>query len=163
MLLRDEIDFGFLDAPAPSGIRLFFDPAGIRLWRWCRKNSPYADMEVVPLSVYNMEATALYDEGSQKRGHGDFSQKIKIIPRVEYTSRDDNLILSLIENSLCIGYMGQLILTKNSYRVVSRFTEPQFYRGDHVCSAQHRKRHLLPPHALSNFLRITLPRIIAYN
>ena len=24
--------------------------------------------------------------------------------------------------------MGQLILTKNSYRVVSRFTEPQFYR-----------------------------------
>mgnify|MGYP004454624203 FL=1 len=32
------------------------------------------------------------------------------------------------QESRCIGYMGQLILTKNSYRVVSRFTEPQFYR-----------------------------------
>ena len=126
MLLRDEIDFGFLDAPAPSGFDSFLirrDP----FMAVVPENSPYADMEVVPRSVYNTEATALYDEGSQKEAMGIF-RKNKIIPRVEYTSRDDNLILSLIENSLCIGYMGQLILTKNSYRVVSRFTEPQFYR-----------------------------------
>lgn len=37
-------------------------------------------------------------------------------------------ILTGWQESRCIGYMGQLILTKNSYRVVSRFTEPQFYR-----------------------------------
>ena len=68
---------------------------------------------------------ALYDEGSQKEAMGIF-RKNKIIPRVEYTSRDDNLILSLIENSLCIGYMGQLILTKNSYRVVSALQSRSF-------------------------------------
>lgn len=47
---------------------------------------------------------------------------------MEYTSRDDNLILSLIENGLCIGYMGQLVLNKTPYHVVSRPTDPQVYR-----------------------------------
>ena len=49
-----------------------------------------------------------------------------------------------------MGYMGQLILTKNSYRVVSRFTEPQFYR-EIMFVVQRRQRHLLPTHASSNF------------
>ena len=123
MLLRDEVDFGFMDAPVPAG----FDSFLVRRDPVVSENSPYAAAEKVSLSVYSSEPTALYDEGSQKEAMGIF-RKNKITPRVEYTSRDDNLILSLIENDLCIGYMGQLILTKNSYRVVSRPTEPQYYR-----------------------------------
>ena len=126
MLLRDEVDFGFMDAPVPAGFDSFLvrrDP----FMAVVSENSPYAAAEKVSLSVYSSEPTALYDEGSQKEAMGIF-RKNKITPRVEYTSRDDNLILSLIENDLCIGYMGQLILTKNSYRVVSRPTEPQYYR-----------------------------------
>ena len=123
MLLRDEVDFGFMDAPVPAG----FDSILVRRDPFMAENSPYAAAEKVSLSVYSSEPTALYDEGSQKEAMGIF-RKNKITPRVEYTSRDDNLILSLIENDLCIGYMGQLILTKNSYRVVSRPTEPQYYR-----------------------------------
>ena len=126
MLLRDEVDFGFVDAPVPAGFVSFLvrrDP----FMAVVPENSAYASMEKVPLSLYHTEPTALYDEGSQKEAMGIF-RKNKIAPRVEYTSRDDNLILSLIENNLCIGYMGQLILTKNSYRVVSRPTEPQYFR-----------------------------------
>lgn len=126
MLLRDEVDFGFVDAPVPAGFDSFLvrrDP----FMAVVPENSAYASMEKVPLSLYHTEPTALYDEGSQKEAMGIF-RKNKIAPRVEYTSRDDNLILSLIENNLCIGYMGQLILTKNSYRVVSRPTEPQYFR-----------------------------------
>ena len=126
MLLRDEVDFGFMDAPVPVG----FDSLLVRRDPFVAvvsEDSPYAVAEAVPLPVYSSEPTALFDEGSQKEAMGVF-RKNKIAPRVEYTSRDDNLILSLIENNLCIGYMGRLILTKNSYRVVSRPTVPQYYR-----------------------------------
>ncbi len=126
MLLRDEVDFGFMDAPVPAG----FDSLLVRRDPFVAvvsEDSPYAVAEAVPLPVYSSEPTALFDEGSQKEAMGVF-RKNKIAPRVEYTSRDDNLILSLIENNLCIGYMGKLILTKNSYRVVSRPTVPQYYR-----------------------------------
>ena len=126
MLLRDEVDFGFMDAPVPAG----FDSLLVRRDPFVAvvsEDSPYAVAEAVPLPVYSSEPTALFDEGSQKEAMGVF-RKNKIAPRVEYTSRDDNLILSLIENNLCIGYMGRLILTKNSYRVVSRPTVPQYYR-----------------------------------
>ena len=126
MLLRDEVDFGFMDAPVPAG----FDSLLVRRDPFVAvvsEDSPYAVAEAVPLPAYSSEPTALFDEGSQKEAMGVF-RKNKIAPRVEYTSRDDNLILSLIENNLCIGYMGKLILTKNSYRVVSRPTVPQYYR-----------------------------------
>ena len=126
MLLHDEVDFGFMDAPVPMGFDSFLvrrDPFVAVV----PEDSPYAEAEAIPLSVYSSEPTALFDEGSQKEAMGVFRRN-KISPRVEYTSRDDNLILSLIENNLCIGYMGKLILTKNSYRVTSRPTVPQYYR-----------------------------------
>lgn len=126
MLTRDEVDFGFVDAPVPQGFDSFLvrrDP----FMAVVPEKSAFADMEEIPLSVYATEPVALYEEGSQKEAMGIF-RKNKITPRVEYTSRDDNLILSLIENGLCIGYMGQLILAKNSYRVVCRPTQPQNYR-----------------------------------
>lgn len=126
MLVRDEVDFGFIDAPVSTGFESFIvrrDPFVAVM----AENSHCADMETVPLSLYTSTPTVLFDEGSQKEAMGIF-RKNKIFPRVEYTSRDDNLILSLIENGLCIGYMGQLILTKTSYRVTSRPTEPQYSR-----------------------------------
>lgn len=126
MLLHDEVDFGFMDAPVPMGFDSFLvrrDPFVAVV----PEDSPYAEAEAIPLSVYSSEPTALFDEGSQKEAMGVFRRN-KISPRVEYTSRDDNLILSLIENNLCLGYMGKLILTKNSYRVTSRPTVPQYYR-----------------------------------
>lgn len=126
MLLRDEVDFGFVDAPVPTGFDSFLvcrDP----FMAVVSAGSPYASMDAVPLSVYSTEPTVLYDEGSKKEAMGIF-RKNRIVPRVEYTSRDDNLILSLIENGLCMGYMGKLILTKDSYHVVSRPTEPQHFR-----------------------------------
>lgn len=126
MLQRDEVDFGFVDAPAPAGFDAFLvrrDP----FMAVVSEDSPYAAMDTVPLSVFSTESMAMFDEGSQKEAMGVL-RRSKIIPCLEYTSRDDNLILSLIENGLCIGYMGQLILTRNSYRVVSRPTQPQNYR-----------------------------------
>lgn len=126
MLTRDEVDIGFLDAPVPAGFDSFLvrrDP----FLAVVSESNPLAAMDTIPLSVYASEPTILYDEGSQKEAMGIF-RKNKITPRVEYTSQDDNLILSLIENGLCIGCMGQLILSRNSYRVVSRPTEPQYYR-----------------------------------
>lgn len=126
MLTRDEVDIGFLDAPVPAGFDSFLvrrDP----FLAVVSESSPLAAMDTIPLSVYASEPTILYDEGSQKEAMGIF-RKNKITPRVEYTSQDGNLILSLIETGLCIGCMGQLILSRNFYRVVSRPTEPQYYR-----------------------------------
>ncbi len=110
MLMRNEIDFGFADAPVPRG----FDSILIRrdpFLAVAAENSPLAAMDTIPLSTFQHEPTILCDEGSQKEATGIFRRN-KITPRVEYTSRDDNLILSLIENGLCIGYMGQLVLNK---------------------------------------------------
>ena len=126
MLMRNEIDFGFADAPVPRG----FDSILIRrdpFLAVAAENSPLAAMDTIPLSTFQHEPTILCDEGSQKEATGIFRRN-KITPRVEYTSRDDNLILSLIENGLCIGYMGQLVLNKTPYHVVSRPTDPQVYR-----------------------------------
>ena len=124
--MRNEIDFGFADAPVPRG----FDSILIRrdpFLAVAAENSPLAAMDTIPLSTFQHEPTILCDEGSQKEATGIFRRN-KITPRVEYTSRDDNLILSLIENGLCIGYMGQLVLNKTPYHVVSRPTDPQVYR-----------------------------------
>ena len=132
MLLRDEVDFGFMDAPVPAGFDSFLvrrDP----FMAVVSENSPYAAAEKVSLSVYSSEPTALYDEGSQKEAMGIF-RKNKITPRVEYTSRDDNLILSLIENDLCIGaadpYEEFLPRGQPSHRA-------PVLPGYHVCCAQH--------------------------
>ena len=126
MLMRNEIDFGFADAPVPRG----FDSILIRrdpFLAVVAENSPLAAMDTIPLSTFQHEPTILCDEGRQKEATSIFRRN-KITPRVEYTSRDDNLILSLIENGLCIGYMGQLVLNKTPYHVVSRPTDPQVYR-----------------------------------
>ena len=69
----------------------------------------------------------MYDESTQKEGMGIF-RKNKITPRIEYISGDDDFILSLIENGLCLGYMGSTILYRDCYHVVTRPTEPQYYR-----------------------------------
>lgn len=105
MLTRDEVDIGFLDAPVPAG----FDSFQVRrdpFLTVVSESSPLAAMDAIPLSVYASEPTILYDEGSQKEAMGIF-RKNKITPRVEYTSQDGNLILSLIETGLCIGCMGR--------------------------------------------------------
>lgn len=110
MLMRNEIDFGFADSPVPRG----FDSILIRrdpFLAVAAENSPLAAMDTIPLSTFQHEPTILCDEDSQKEATGIFRRN-KITPRVEYTSRDDNLILSLIENGLCMGYMGQLVLNK---------------------------------------------------
>ena len=141
MLMRNEIDFGFADAPVPRGFDSFLirrDP----FLAVVEENSPLAAMDTIPLSTFQHEPTILCDEGSQKEATGIFRRN-KITPRVEYTSRDDNLILSLIENGLCIGYMGQLVLNKTPYHVVSRPTDPRCTATSCLRCAASRTR--LPP------------------
>ena len=145
MLMRNEIDFGFADAPVPRGsdsILIRRDP----FLAVVAENSPLAAMDTIPLSTFQHEPTILCDEGSQKEATGIFRRN-KITPRVEYTSRDDNLILSLIENGLCIGYMGQLVLNKTPYHVVSPAHRPPGVPRHRACGAQHREcasRHRAP-------------------
>lgn len=125
-LLKNEVDVGFIDLPGISGFEVIpvcRDP----LLAVVSQESPYASMDTVPLKIFETEPMVLFDEDTKKEAQG-ILQQAKVTPRVEYTSRDDNFIMSLIENNLCMGLMGKLVLTKSSYHVVGIPTEPQFYR-----------------------------------
>lgn len=78
MLMRNEIDFGFVDAPVPRG----FDSILIRrdpFLAVVAENSPLAAMDTIPLSTFQHEPTILCDEGSQKEATGIFRRN-KITP-----------------------------------------------------------------------------------
>ncbi len=125
-LAEGTVDVGFVDMPAPSGfetIPIYTDPFVAVM----STGSKYADQDVISIDTFEKEPMVLYNEGTQKEAAG-ILRKNKIKANVEYVSRDDRMILSLIENDLCMGFMGELILAKSSFDIVSRPTEPQFYR-----------------------------------
>ena len=125
-LQRGTADFGFLDAPALPGfetIPVCRDPFVAVM----AKDSPYAAMDTVPIKIFETAPMILFDENTKKEAAGILHMN-HIKPRVEFTSRDDNVILSLIEGGQCIGFMGKLVLTDMPFDVVSRPTDPQFYR-----------------------------------
>lgn len=125
-LMQDKVDFGFIDAPSLQGfeeIPIYKDPFVAVV----SPDSKYADYDIIPLELFEDAPMVLFDEGTKKEAMGIlFKNKIK--PKVEFTSRDDRFILSLIENNVCMGFMGQLILERMPYNVISKPTDPQFYR-----------------------------------
>lgn len=125
-LMRGTVDFAFMDSPTLPGfeaIDVCHDPFVAVM----AESSDYAAMETVPLKIFETAPMILFDENTKKEAAGILHQH-KIKPRVEFTSRDDDVVLSLIESDLCLGFMGKLILTEAPFRVVCRPTAPQFYR-----------------------------------
>lgn len=143
-LTQGKVDFGFIDAPSLPGyvsIPVCKDPFVAVV----SPDSEYASYETIPLSLFEKAPVVLFDEGTRKEAMGLlFKNKIK--PNVEYTSRNDNFILSLIEDSDNLGYMGKLILERMPHNVISKPTTPQLYRSivftyqgdDHLSAAGHR-------------------------
>lgn len=126
-LLRGTVDFGILGAPTLSGFEtmdLLTDPFVAMV----SKNHKYASEKVIPLYVFAQEPMVLFDEGTDKEAAG-ILRRNHITPNVEYLSRDDSMILSMISNNMCIGYMGLLIATNSPYEIRYKPTEPQFYRN----------------------------------
>ncbi len=125
-LSEGSVDFGFIGLPAPVGfetIPIYRDPFVAVMSR----DSEYTEYQRVPLEIFEQEPIVLYDEGTQKEAAG-ILRKSRIKAKVEYVSRDDRMILSLIENRLCMGFMGRLILNRTGFDVIYKPTEPQFYR-----------------------------------
>lgn len=134
-LAQGTVDFGFIDSPTLAGfteIPVCTDPFRAVM----AKDSEYARLDIIPIEVFEKVPMILFDEGTKKEAAG-ILRRSKINPKVEYTSRDDSLILSMIENDLCMGFMGSLILTKTPYKVVAKPTEPAFFR-DIVLTVKNR-------------------------
>ena len=125
-LSEGSVDLGFIDAPAPTGfdtIDIYTDPFVAVM----SNDREFTKLKKVPLKTFEETPMVLFNEGTKKEAAG-LLHKQKIKPKVEYVSRDDSMILSLIENDLCIGYMGRLIINRTRYNVTYRYTDPQFER-----------------------------------
>jgi len=126
MLSRGIVDLGIVDLPISSEFTTYSilkDPFVAVL----PANHPCAGMERVPLSVFEEYPVVLFNEDTNKEAAG-ILRKNRIHANVEYLSSDDPTILSMIEEGMCIGFMGSLILHKTNYNIVTRPTEPSIVR-----------------------------------
>ena len=126
MLSRGTVDLGILDLPTSSDFTTYpilKDPFVAVL----PENHPCAKLDTVPLDIYEKYPVILFDEDTNKEAAGVL-RKHKIHTMVEYMSADDRTILSMIEEGMCIGFMGRMILRRTDYKIAVKPTVPECYR-----------------------------------
>ena len=143
-LAKGTIDFGFIDSPTLPG----FESIHV-----CR------DPFVAVMSEEGVYAMIIVDEGTPKEAAGILRQ-INISPNIVHSSKDNSLILSMIENRLCLGYMGKLVLTKTPYKVINKPTVPQFYR-DIVLTIKDRNAASVASQKFLEFFEENLGSVLA--
>jgi len=119
----------------------------------------YANRDDIPVEIFEETPMIIVDEGSPKEAGGILRQ-INITPNIVHSSKDNSLILSMIENRLCLGYMGKLVLTKTPYKIISKPTVPQFYR-DIVLTIKDRNAASVATQKFLEFFEENLESVLA--
>lgn len=157
-LAKGSIDFGFIDSPTLPGfetIHVCRDPFVAVM----SEEGVYANRDDIPVEIFEETPMIIVDEGSPKEAGGILRQ-INITPNVVHSSKDNSLILSMIENRLCLGYMGKLVLTKTPYKIISKPTVPQFYR-DIVLTIKDRNAASVATQKFLEFFEENLESVLA--
>ena len=157
-LAKGSIDFGFIDSPTLPGfetIHVCRDPFVAVM----SEEGVYANRDDIPVEIFEETPMIIVDEGSPKEAGGILRQ-INITPNIVHSSKDNSLILSMIENRLCLGYMGKLVLTKTPYKIISKPTVPQFYR-DIVLTIKDRNAASVATQKFLEFFEENLESVLA--
>ncbi len=126
MLNRGIVELGIIDLPASPNVTAY-PILKDQFMAVLPKDHPYAGAESVPLDIYEQYPVILFDEDTNKEAAGVL-RKNKIRTKVEYVSADDQTILSMIEEGMCIGFMGKMIVRRTNYNIAIVPTYPPCYR-----------------------------------
>lgn len=126
-LMTGRIDVAFLAVQSITNfetITLKKDPLYVVL----PQGHPLAEEEYFPLDALAAEPFIYLDEGSNNDSQIIW-KAIDARPNVKYCSKEDNTVLSLVENGLGIAILPESALKRSPYRVAVKKTQPLYHRS----------------------------------
>lgn len=123
---NEEVDFGFVTAPTKTNFH-FIPVKKDKMVAILPKNHDLAKENTIPLSLFEKEPVILLEEGTKREVLKHFKTH-NIEPRIEYLTEDDYTILSMVENHLGISILGELVINKTNYNIITKETNPPFFR-----------------------------------
>ncbi|MGN1014604.1 MAG: LysR family transcriptional regulator [Butyricicoccus sp.] len=115
-ILEGRVDCGFLRLPTRPELETIF-LAEDRLLVVLPESHPMAGCDRFPVQALHKEVFMTGRKGLRTEV-SDFLEKYKIEPKVRFTTWDDTVIMSMVENGLGISILPELSLTRMSYHVV---------------------------------------------
>ncbi|AND85504.1 LysR family transcriptional regulator [Clostridium tyrobutyricum] len=125
-ILDGRVDCGFLRLPTlPEFETIFLEQD--KLLVVLPENHPLADCEYFPVKALCDYPFMLLEKGA-KAEISDIFEQCNISPKVHFTTWDDYAIMSMVESSLGISILPQLILQRIPYHIVAKELEIPAYR-----------------------------------
>ena len=126
-ILKGRVDFGFLRLPTKSRLETIFlmeDELMVVL----PENHKLADKEYFPIKELLNYPFMLLEKGV-KMEITEIFEKYNITPDIHFTTLDDYVIMSMVENGLGISILPSLILQRNPYKITAKGLEVATYRN----------------------------------
>lgn len=126
-ILKGRVDFGFLRLPTKSRLETIFlmeDELMVVL----PENHKLADKEYFPIKELSNYPFMLLEKGV-KMEITEIFEKYNITPDIHFTTLDDYVIMSMVENGLGISILPRLILQRNPYKITAKGLEVATYRN----------------------------------
>jgi len=148
------VDIGILritDSPGFNTIPLLTD----KLLVIMPKEHPLAGLESFPVAHLGKEAFILLNEGDDKDNEiQHIFETFNIAPRMFMEIRDDYTIMSMVESSLGISMLPELVLKRTPYEIVMKELEYPAYRRLGIITRKNRQCAA----AVKEFIKITVER-----
>lgn len=112
------VDCGFLRLPIGSDLDTIFLEQD-DFWAVLPENHPLAKAEQFPLENFCKEPFLLLEKDKNTE-ISDFFRQHDLTPNVRFTTYDDYVILSMVENGLGISLLPKLILQRIPYRIIAK-------------------------------------------
>lgn len=125
-ILKGRVDFGFLRLPTISKLETSFlmrDELLVVL----PENHLLANKDYFPINALSNDPFMLLEKGV-KMEITEIFEKYNISPDIHFTTIDDYVIMSMVENELGISILPKLILKRIPYKIVSKSLEIPAYR-----------------------------------
>lgn len=120
------VDFGFVNPDAVSDLTTI--PLGQdEMLAILPDHHPLASREKVSLEELSKEPFILLNEGELSEPL-EFFKRSNIQPNIQYRVLDDYTIMSMIENGLGISILPKLVLSRTSYKIVTKEILPPVVR-----------------------------------
>lgn len=120
------VDFGFVNPDAVSDLTTI-SLGQDEMLAILPYNHPLASREKVSLEELSKEPFILLNEGDLSEPL-EFFKRSNIQPNIQYRVLDDYTIMSMIENGLGISILPKLVLSRTSYKIVTKEILPPVVR-----------------------------------
>lgn len=126
--VRDgRVDCGFTRLPAHHDLETIFLEQD-KLLAVLPEDHPLAACDKFPIKALCDYPFMLLEKGG-KAEISEIFERYSLSPKVHFTTWDDYAIMSMVESGLGISILPQLILQRNSYRIVKKELEIPAYRN----------------------------------